>query len=214
MARQTLPTRQLAQDTGPPITAILRAQPNGVASGRRFATIADGASPATIVIMKKIPSDDPRARYIAMNRNLDADALREHLSTRHQWVLATTRRDGRPQMSLVTGGQLPDGRLAVSTYPQRAKAHNARNRPQASVLVMGEDFGDDWIQVDGSCAVLDLPAAADDFVEYYRSISGEHPDWEEYRQAMIDQGKCLIVVTPERTGPLSRGGFPPELFED
>lgn len=163
--------------------------------------------------MKKIPRTDRRAAYVASDVDLDRGALAEHLAGRHRWVLATTRRDGRPQMSLVTGGMIADGRLAVSTYPSRAKAKNARRNPAVSVAVMGEEFDDAWVQIDGEAEVLDLPEAGDAFVAYYRSISGEHSDWDEYRQAMEDQGKCIILVTPTRWSPLSKGGFPPELFE-
>ncbi len=165
-------------------------------------------------MVKKIPSDDRRASYRASDIELDRDELAEHLSGRHQWVLATTRADGRPQMSLVTGGMIADGRLAVSTYPERVKAKNARRNPHVSVAVMGEQFDEAWVQIDGDAEVLDLPEAGEAFVEYYRSISGEHPDWDEYRQAMADQGKCMILVTPTRWSPLSKGGFPPSLFED
>ena len=91
---------------------------------------------------------------------------------------------------------------------------NARRDQRVSVAVLGDEFNHSWVQIDGDATVLDLPEAADGFVEYYRSISGEHPDWDEYRQAMADQGKCLILVRPTRWGPISRGGFPPSLFED
>ena len=165
-------------------------------------------------VVKKLSRSDPRATYIATESRLDADQLAEHVAERHQWVLVTTRSDGRPQLSLVSGGMMADGRLAVSTYPQRAKAGNVRRRGEASVLVLGNEFNDAWIQIDGTAEVLDMPDAADAFVEYFRCISGEHPDWDDYRQAMADQGKCLIVIEPTRWGPLSTGGFPPELFED
>jgi PPOX class probable F420-dependent enzyme len=165
-------------------------------------------------MVKKIPSDDRRAQYRSSDVELNSEALRDHLRGRHRWVLATTRRDGRPQMSLVTGGMIADGRLAISTYPQRAKARNIRRNPLVSVAVMGDTFDDAWVQIDGDGTVLDLPEAGDAFVEYYRSISGEHPDWDEYRQAMADQGKCMILVTPTRWSPLSKGGFPPFLFHD
>jgi PPOX class probable F420-dependent enzyme len=164
-------------------------------------------------MVKKIPADDRRAQYRASDVELDHDELREHVRDRHRWVLATTRRDGRPQMSLVSGGMIADGRLAIATYPERAKARNARRDPHVSVAVMGEQFDDAWVQIDGDAEVLDLPEAGDAFVEYYRSISGEHPDWDEYRQAMLDQGKCIILVTPTRWSPLSKGGFPPSLFD-
>jgi PPOX class probable F420-dependent enzyme len=164
--------------------------------------------------MKKIPRHDRRAQYMASGVELGRAELAEHVAGRHRWVLATTRADGRPQMSLVSGGMIADGRLAIATYPQRAKVNNARRNPHVSVAVMGEAFDDAWVQIDGDAEVLDLPEAGDAFVEYYRSISGEHPDWDEYRQAMVDQGKCIILVTPTRWSPLSTGGFPPSLFED
>jgi PPOX class probable F420-dependent enzyme len=162
----------------------------------------------------KIPRDDPRAKYIAQTTTVARGALAEFVADKHRWVLATTRADGRPQMSPVTGAMTASGDLAISTYPQRAKAANVRRRPLVSVMVLGAEFNDAWVQIDGTARVVDLPEAGDLFVEYYRSISGEHPDWDEYRQAMADQGKCLIVVEPTRWGPVSTGGFPPSLFED
>ena len=164
--------------------------------------------------MQKIPRSDPRAKKMSSDIDLELDELREHLNGPHQWIIATTRSDGRPQMSLVTGGMTADGRLAVSTYPSRAKAKNARRNPDVSIMVMGEHFHDAWVQIDGKSEVKDMPEASDDFVEYFRCISGEHSDWEEYRQAMADQGKCIIMITPTSWSPLSKGGFPPELFED
>lgn len=164
--------------------------------------------------IKKIPADDRRAQYRASDVDVDPSELATHLAGRHHWVLATTRRDGRPQMSLVTGGMVADGRLAISTYPERVKAKNARRDRAVSVAVMGEKFNDAWVQIDGDAEVIDLPEAGDAFVDYYRSISGEHPDWDEYRDAMAAQGKCMIMITPTRWSPVSKGGFPPSLFDD
>lgn len=144
---------------------------------------------------------------------VDREGLADFLVGKHRWVLATTRADGRPQMSLVTGAMTADGHLAISSYPERVKVRNVRRNPLVSVAVMGDEFNQAWVQIDGEARVLDLPEAAEGFVEYYRSISGEHPDWAEYRRAMADQGKCLIVVEPTRWGPVSKGGFPPSLFE-
>lgn len=163
--------------------------------------------------MTPIPRDDPRAARMSSDTEVDREGLLDFVRPRHRWVLATTRADGRPQISLVTGGLTADGRLAIATYPERAKARNAARRPSVSVGVMGDAFNDAWVQVDGDAEVLHLPDAEDGLVEYYRSISGEHPDWDEYRAAMRDQGKCVILVTPTRWGPISRGGFPPSLFE-
>jgi PPOX class probable F420-dependent enzyme len=164
--------------------------------------------------MKKLSKDDPRARYIATSITVDTDGLAAQVAENHQWVLATTRADGRPQMSLVSGGMLPDGRLAIATYPQRVKAKNIRRNPTVSVAVMGGEFNDEWVQIDGEAQVLDMPEGGEVLVDYFRSISGEHDNWDEYRQAMTDQGKCAIVITPTRWSPVSSGGFPPELFED
>ena len=164
--------------------------------------------------MKKLPRTDRRAKYIATTTEVDADGLADYLAGKHKWVLATTRADGRPQMSLVSGGQMPDGRLAIATYPSRVKVGNVRRNASVSVAVMGDEFNDAWVQLDGDAEVVDLPEATDVLVEYFRCISGEHDDWDEYRQAMTDQGKCAIVITPTRWGPVSTGGFPPELFED
>jgi PPOX class probable F420-dependent enzyme len=165
-------------------------------------------------VVAKIPRDDRRAKYMSHDRPVDSDELAAFVVDKHHWVLATTRRDGRPQMSLVTGGMTASGQLAISSYPGRAKTTNAKNDPAVSVLVMGPEFNDEWVQIDGTARVLDMPEAADGLVEYYRCISGEHPDWDEYRQAMADQGKSVILIEPTRWGPVSKGGFPPSLFED
>lgn len=164
--------------------------------------------------MKKIPTDDPRSKYRASDVPVDRAGLDAFVADRHRWVLSTRRSDGRPQMSLVTGGMIGDGRLAIATYPERAKAKNIRRDPAVSVGVMGAEFNDAWVQIDGDAIVVDLPDALDGLVEYFRSISGEHSDWEEYRQAMTDQGKCIILVEPTRWSPISKGGFPPSMFED
>jgi PPOX class probable F420-dependent enzyme len=163
---------------------------------------------------KKFPRDDPRAAYIARTSTVDRAGLADFVVDKHRWILATMRADGRPQLSPVTGTMIASGELAISTYPERAKAANVRRRPEVSVMVMGAEFNDAWVQIDGAARVVDVPDAGDLFVEYYRAISGEHPDWDEYRQAMADQGKCLIMVEPTRWGPVSTGGFPPSLFED
>jgi PPOX class probable F420-dependent enzyme len=164
--------------------------------------------------VQKIPRNDPRARHVARDTLVAQGELFEFVRPRHRWVLATTRADGRPQLSLVTGGLTDDGVLVVATYPDRAKARNVTRNPLVSVGVMGDEFTSAWVQIDGDATVLHLPQAVDGLVDYYRSISGEHPDWDEYRQAMRDQGKCLIRITPTRWGPISTGGFPPSLFED
>jgi PPOX class probable F420-dependent enzyme len=150
-------------------------------------------------------------RTVATNTRVDLAELLEFVRPRHHMILITRRRSGGPQASPVTAGVDADGRIVISTYPERAKASNLRRDPAASVLVLSDDFGGAWVQVDGTAEVLDLPQALEPLVEYYRSISGEHPDWDEYRQAMRDQGKSLVRIRPERWGPIATGGFPARL---
>ncbi|HZQ32308.1 MAG TPA: PPOX class F420-dependent oxidoreductase [Mycobacterium sp.] len=149
-----------------------------------------------------------------MPRYARADAvglpeLLDFIRPRHRMVLITFRRDGSLQSSPVTGGVDEQGRIVVASYPQRAKAANIRRRPEASVVVLSDDFDGPYVQVDGTAEVVDLPDALDPLVDYYRAIAGEHPDWDDYRRAMADQGKCLLRITPTRWGPVATGGFPP-----
>jgi PPOX class probable F420-dependent enzyme len=153
------------------------------------------------------------ARSIATTTRVDEAGLAEFVRPRHSLVLMTNRSDGSPQLSPVTGGMLADGRLVISTYPDRAKAVNLRRDPRASVLVLSDDFGGAWVQVDGTAEVIDGEDAVEPLVEYFRCISGEHPDWEEYRRAMRDQGKSLIAISVQRWGPIATGGFPPRLAD-
>ena len=135
--------------------------------------------------------------------------LLEFVRRRHRMVLTTFRSDGSLQSSPVSGGVDGDGRIVIASYPQRAKSGNIRRRPTASVTVLSDEFNGPYVQVDGDAEVIDLPDAVEPLVDYFRAIAGEHPDWDEYRQAMVDQGKCLIRVTPRRWGPVATGGFPP-----
>ena len=148
---------------------------------------------------------------IATNTRVDLAGLLDFARPRHHVVLLTSRADGTPQASPVTAGVDGEGRLVISTYPDRAKAVNARRAGSVSVVVLSDDFGGPWVQIDGTAEVLDLPEALEPLVDYYRSISGEHPDWAEYREAMRRQGKSLIRVTPQRWGPIATGGFPARL---
>ena len=151
------------------------------------------------------------ARTVATNNRVERAELLDFLRTRHNGVLVTTRRDGSPQLSPVTYGVDAEGRVVVSTYPERAKVANLRRNPTASLMSVGADFGDAWVQVDGTAEVIDLPEAVEPLVDYFRAISGEHPDWDEYRAAMVTQGKSLIRLTIERWGPIATGGFPARL---
>lgn len=150
------------------------------------------------------------APNIATNTDVSREELLEFVRPRHQIVLITGRHDGTPQVSPVTGGVDDDGRLMISSYPERAKTRNARKRPQVSVLVLSDEWNGPWVQVDGDADVVDAVDDVEPFVEYFRNIAGEHSDWDEYCAAMVKQGKSLIRVTPTRWGPVATGGFPPD----
>ncbi|SHG81800.1 PPOX class probable F420-dependent enzyme [Jatrophihabitans endophyticus] len=152
-------------------------------------------------------------RSVATNTRVDLAGLLDFVRPRHRMILVTRRRDGSPQLSPVTGGVDGEGRIVISTYPERAKVANLRRSPECAVMVISDEWNDPWVQVDGTAEVLDLPDSIEPLVDYFRSISGEHPDWDEYRQAMSDQGKSLIRVTPTRWGPVATGGFPARLAD-
>jgi PPOX class probable F420-dependent enzyme len=149
----------------------------------------------------------------ATDDRVHRDALLKFLRPRHRAVLVTRRGDGGVQLSPVTCGVDAEGRVVVSTYPQRAKVANARREPAVSLCVLSDEWDGPWVQVDGRAEVLDLPEALEPLVEYYRSISGEHPDWDEYRAAMTRQGKSLMRVDITGWGPVATGGFPPEVID-
>jgi len=151
------------------------------------------------------------ARTIATTTDVDRESLLDFVRPRHHVILTTWRIDGTVQSSPVSAGLDPQGRIVIATYPERAKVHNIRRAQNASVLVLSDDFNGPWVQIDCEAAVIDLPAALDPLVEYFRSISGEHPDWDEYRHAMTLQGKCLLRLTPTRWSPVATGGFPARL---
>jgi PPOX class probable F420-dependent enzyme len=150
-------------------------------------------------------------RTIATNTEVGLEELLAFVRPRHHMILLTPRSDGGWQGSPVTAGVDPEGRIVVSTYPERAKAANVARHGKASVVVLSDDFGGAWVQVDGDAELLTLPDALEPLVDYFRCISGEHPDWDEYRQAMTTQGKALIRITPSRWSPISTGGFPARL---
>ncbi|HWC83344.1 MAG TPA: PPOX class F420-dependent oxidoreductase [Pseudonocardiaceae bacterium] len=151
------------------------------------------------------------APSIATANRVDRAGLLEFLRPRHHGLLATTRSDGRPQLSPVSCGVDTEGRIVIATYPERAKSNNARRDNRAAVCVLSAEWNGPYVQVDGDAEVLDMPDALEGLVEYYRCIAGEHPDWDEYREAMRKQDKSLIRITPTRWGPIATGGFPARL---
>ncbi|MET8668868.1 PPOX class F420-dependent oxidoreductase [Streptomyces tendae] len=154
------------------------------------------------------------APNIATNTRVSLEELLDFVRPRHRAILLTRRSDGSPQGSPLTCGVDDAGRIVVSTYPERAKTRNARRDPRVSLIVLSDEWNGPWVQIDGTAEVLDAPDSVEPLVEYFRNISGEHPDWDEYRQAMVKQGKSIIRVAPEKWGPVATGGFPARLSAD
>ena len=148
------------------------------------------------------------APNVATTNTVDLADMLDFVRPRHQWVLATVKKSGWPQLSPVTGGVTEDGSLTIATYPQRDKCHNIRRNGNVTICVLSDHFGGAWIQVDGRAHVIDRPDAVEPLVDYYRAVAGEHPDWDEYRDAMQRQAKSLISIEPTAWGPIATGGFP------
>lgn len=116
-------------------------------------------------------------------------------------ILATTRSDGRPQLSPVVVAVDDDGRLLISTRETAVKARNLAKEPRASLCVISDAFFGEWVQAEGEAELIHLPAALPLLEDYYRRISGEHPNWDEYRAAMHQEKRLIVRVTIDRVGP-------------
>jgi PPOX class probable F420-dependent enzyme len=132
---------------------------------------------------------------------MDLEQAREFLRANHRAVLATARADGRPQLSPVTCGVNDAGLVLISTRETAVKTRNLRRNPAASLCVFTDVFFGQWVQVDGTAEIISLPDAMDHLVDYYRRVSGEHPDWAEYRAAMVRDRRCIVRITITRAGP-------------
>jgi len=132
---------------------------------------------------------------------MELDEARAFIREHHHAVMVTQRRDGRPQMSPVACGVGEEGFVVVSTRETAMKTKNLRRDPSVSLCVFSDGFYGQWVQVDGRATVVALPEAMDGLVSYYRSISGEHPDWDDYRSAMERERRVLVRITLDRAGP-------------
>jgi PPOX class probable F420-dependent enzyme len=129
----------------------------------------------------------------------DIDEARRFIAENHHAVLATYRRDGKVQQSLVSAGVDAQGRVIISVTEDRAKTRNARRDPRVSACVFGEAFYGRWVQVEGTAELVDGPDRIDALVDYYRTLRGEeHPDWDEYRAAMERDHRVLLRFEIER----------------
>jgi PPOX class probable F420-dependent enzyme len=132
---------------------------------------------------------------------VEIERATEFLRGHHRAVLATTRSDGRPQLSPVVAAVDELGRVLISTRETAVKTRNLARDPRASLCVMGDAFFGDWIQVDRTAQIIHLPDALEELVDYYRRISGEHPDWADYREAMQRDRRVIVRLTITRAGP-------------
>jgi PPOX class probable F420-dependent enzyme len=135
---------------------------------------------------------------------MDIDAAVRFIDTNHRAVLATRRRDGSPQLTPVAVG-IVDGQPVVSSRETAFKTKHLLRDPHASLCVMTDAFYGEWIYVDATCEVVHLPEAMDLLVEYFRQVSGEHPDWDEYRAAMTKEQRVVLRFTITRAGPDQHG---------
>lgn len=136
---------------------------------------------------------------------MDATTAAQFLRSNHQAVLATIRRDGRPQLSPVTANVDAEGRVIISTRETALKVKHLRRDPRIGLTAFTDAFYGDWIQVEGTAEIIPLPEAMDLLVDYYRTTSGEHPDWDEYRAAMTEQRRVILRFAIERAGPSVSG---------
>lgn len=132
---------------------------------------------------------------------MDLEPAREFMRSHHRAVLATTRSDGLPQLSPVTVGVDDVGRVVISTREAAIKTKNLARDPRASLCVMNDQFFGEWIQAEGTAEIIHLPDAMELLVDYYRKVSGEHSDWDDYRKAMTRDKRVIVAITLTRAGP-------------
>jgi PPOX class probable F420-dependent enzyme len=123
----------------------------------------------------------------------------------HRSVLATKRSDGGTQLSLVDAGVDDEDKVVISTRETAAKTKNLSRDPRASLLVFTDAFYGDWVQVEGPVEIVHLPEAMAGLIAYYRQLAGEHPDWDDYRAAMVSDRRVLLRLSVERAGPDHHG---------
>jgi PPOX class probable F420-dependent enzyme len=136
---------------------------------------------------------------------MDIDEARGFLRANHRAVLGTYHADGRVQLTPVTVGVDAEGRAIVSTRETSVKVRNLRRDPRATLCVMNDGFYGKWLLVEGEATVVPLPDAMESLVSYYRDISGEHPDWDDYRAAMVRDRRVIVRIAIDRVGPTYQG---------
>ncbi len=136
---------------------------------------------------------------------MDSNAALDFVRTQHHAVLGTLKGDGTPQLSPVTAGVDDAGHVVISTRQAAYKVRNIRRDPRVWLCVFPDTFFGRWVQIEGTADIVGLPEAMDGLVDYYRRISGEHPDWDDYRAAMVRDKRVIVRITVERAGPDRHG---------
>jgi PPOX class probable F420-dependent enzyme len=132
---------------------------------------------------------------------MDISAALEFVASQHHAVLGTLKSDGTPQLSPVTVGVDDAGRAVVSTRQTAYKVRHVRRDPRVWLCVLPDTFYGQWVQLTGTAEIVELPAAMELLVDYYRRISGEHPDWDDYRAAMEREKRVVLRITVTKAGP-------------
>jgi PPOX class probable F420-dependent enzyme len=132
---------------------------------------------------------------------VDIGRATSFLSSHPRAILATTRSDGRPQLSPVVVAVDDDGRVLISTRETAIKARNLAKDPRAALCAISDTFFGEWIQIEGDAELIHLPEALPILEDYYRRLSGEHPDWDEYRAAMYQDKRLIVRIAIVRAGP-------------
>jgi PPOX class probable F420-dependent enzyme len=136
---------------------------------------------------------------------MDLDEARAFVRDNDRAVLATLRKDGTPQMSPINVAVDDDGAFVISSRETAFKVKNLRREPRAWLCVLPDGFYGPWVFVEGRVDIVSLPDAMEPLVDYYRRLSGEHPDWDDYRAAMVRDQRCVIRISATRAGPDREG---------
>ena len=128
---------------------------------------------------------------------IDLDRARPFLKVRHDGILATIKRDGRPQLSNILYFLDEDGRIKISVTQTRAKTLNLRRDPRASLHVQGRDRYE-YLVAEGAAQLIEGDGLAEALRHYYRKVRGDHPNWAEYDAAMVKEQRLLLSISVER----------------
>jgi PPOX class probable F420-dependent enzyme len=132
---------------------------------------------------------------------MDVEQARAFLRDNGRGVLATFRTDGGIQMSPVDAVVDDEGFAVISSRETAIKVRNLQRNPRATFCALTDRFYGDWIVVEGNASLVTLPEAMEGLVDYYRRAAGEHPDWDDYRAAMVRDKRLLIRIDIDRAGP-------------